>query len=251
MRPMHGAQPAPPPTNAARNATAFLQTAQAPQDRTANGVLMELGSTLAQLGISVDSAANAGLLGGLSTADVSVLSEAHRFEQRRMLGSGISPTLHETQTGHGRVAQVFALLECCIQPFLCCCTAWCFAVPAPCLHGSPTELPPPPLGHYSLRCNNSSPHQAPSQPRSSSAARSLARLCPVRTTARATPQPPRNTLAARACPLPRQSPSACSSGAVYKNRRKLRCTRARVVPATTGTAMPAAKRRRTVSLHVP
>lgn len=54
------------------------------QDTNARVVLMELGQTLAQLGITVEGAVNAGLLGGLSAADVKVLSDAHSTESRRL-----------------------------------------------------------------------------------------------------------------------------------------------------------------------
>lgn len=47
-------------------------------------MLVELGKTLAQLGISVESAARAGLLGGLSASDVTVLSDAHSREKRTL-----------------------------------------------------------------------------------------------------------------------------------------------------------------------
>ena len=56
--------------------------------------LQDIGKTLAQLGISVEGAVNAGLLGGLSASDVRVVAESHRLACERVSfpnnGNGVS-----------------------------------------------------------------------------------------------------------------------------------------------------------------
>ncbi len=54
----------------------------------ARAVLTEIGRTLAQLGITVENAVNAGLLGGLSAADIRVSTAAQilTFIRKRALG---------------------------------------------------------------------------------------------------------------------------------------------------------------------
>lgn len=63
--------------------------------RSANSTqnLQDIGKTLAQLGISVEGAVNAGLLGGLSASDVRVVAESHRLSCERVSlpnGNGMS-----------------------------------------------------------------------------------------------------------------------------------------------------------------
>lgn len=63
--------------------------------RSANSTqnLQDIGKTLAQLGISVEGAVNAGLLGGLSASDVRVVAESHRLTCERVPlpnGNGVS-----------------------------------------------------------------------------------------------------------------------------------------------------------------
>lgn len=71
------------------------QQAQAPV-ATDNGqrVLLELGKTFAGLGITVEAAINAGLLGGLAVAAVHTLCEAYAAEVHRMQLTGIQPQPH-------------------------------------------------------------------------------------------------------------------------------------------------------------
>ena len=57
-------------------------------------VLLELGKTFAGLGITVENAINAGLLGGLAVADVQTLCEAYAAEVHRMQVTGIQPQPH-------------------------------------------------------------------------------------------------------------------------------------------------------------
>lgn len=57
-------------------------------------VLLELGKTFAALGITVEAAINAGLLGGLAVADVQTLCEASAAEVHRMQLTGIQPQPH-------------------------------------------------------------------------------------------------------------------------------------------------------------
>ena len=57
-------------------------------------VLLELGKTFAALGITVEAAINAGLLGGLAVADVHTLCEANAAEVHRMQLTGIQPQPH-------------------------------------------------------------------------------------------------------------------------------------------------------------
>lgn len=52
----------------------------------------DIGRTLAQLNITVDSAVNAGLLGGLSASDVRIVGDAHNQELERIrLAAAASP----------------------------------------------------------------------------------------------------------------------------------------------------------------
>ncbi|DBA81492.1 TPA: hypothetical protein ACH3X1_007271 [Trebouxia sp. C0004] len=62
-----------------------------PQVTDAQRILLELGKTLAGLGITVEAAINAGLLGGLAVADVHTLCEAYAAEMQRMQLSGVQP----------------------------------------------------------------------------------------------------------------------------------------------------------------
>lgn len=57
-------------------------------------VLLELGKTFAALGITVEAAINAGLLGGLAVADVHTLCKANAAEVHRMQLTGIQPQPH-------------------------------------------------------------------------------------------------------------------------------------------------------------
>ncbi|KAL3142544.1 hypothetical protein ABBQ38_002866 [Trebouxia sp. C0009 RCD-2024] len=57
-------------------------------------VLLELGKTFAALGITVEAAINAGLLGGLAVADVQTLCDANAAEVHRMQLFGIQPQPH-------------------------------------------------------------------------------------------------------------------------------------------------------------
>ena len=57
-------------------------------------VLLELGKTFAALGITVEAAINAGLLGGLAVADVQTLCDANAAEVHRMQLTGIQPQPH-------------------------------------------------------------------------------------------------------------------------------------------------------------
>jgi hypothetical protein len=50
--------------------------------------LQDIGRTLAQLGITVEAAVNAGLLGGLSASDVRIVAEAHRQDMENRGGGG-------------------------------------------------------------------------------------------------------------------------------------------------------------------
>ncbi|KAK9816962.1 hypothetical protein WJX72_007550 [[Myrmecia] bisecta] len=54
--------------------------------------LVGLGKTIAQLGLTVEAAVNAGLLGGLSVADIRVLAEAHYHEATRLKGGAVQPS---------------------------------------------------------------------------------------------------------------------------------------------------------------
>jgi hypothetical protein len=65
-----------------------------PQVTDAQRILLELGKTLAGLGITVEAAINAGLLGGLAVADVHTLCEAYAAEVQRMQMSGVQPQPH-------------------------------------------------------------------------------------------------------------------------------------------------------------
>lgn len=65
-----------------------------PQVTDAQRILLELGKTLAGLGITVEAAINAGLLGGLAVADVHTLCEAYAAEVQRMQLSGVQPQPH-------------------------------------------------------------------------------------------------------------------------------------------------------------
>ena len=65
-----------------------------PQATDAHRILLELGKTLAGLGITVEAAINAGLLGGLAVADVHTLCEAYGTEVQRMQLTGIQPQPH-------------------------------------------------------------------------------------------------------------------------------------------------------------
>ena len=65
-----------------------------PQVTDAQRILLELGKTLAGLGITVEAAINAGLLGGLAVADVHTLCEAYAAEVPRMQMSGVQPQPH-------------------------------------------------------------------------------------------------------------------------------------------------------------
>ena len=47
-------------------------------------LLQDIGRTLAQLNITVDSAVNAGLLGGLSASDVRIVGDAHSQEAEKL-----------------------------------------------------------------------------------------------------------------------------------------------------------------------
>lgn len=85
-RPAMPPRPGPPAPRPAPNnyMPAPVENTSLAHDQTARNVLMELGQTLAQLSITVENAVNAGLLGGLSAADVKVLSDAHAHEARRL-----------------------------------------------------------------------------------------------------------------------------------------------------------------------
>lgn len=65
-----------------------------PQVNDAHRILLELGKTLAGLGITVEAAINAGLLGGLAVADVHTLCDAYAAEVRRMQLTGVQPQPH-------------------------------------------------------------------------------------------------------------------------------------------------------------
>ncbi len=65
-----------------------------PQVNDAQRILLELGKTLAGLGITVEAAINAGLLGGLAVADVHTLCEAYAAEVQRMQLTGVQPQPH-------------------------------------------------------------------------------------------------------------------------------------------------------------
>lgn len=67
---------------------------QHPQVNDAHRILLELGKTLAGLGITVEAAINAGLLGGLAVADVHTLCDAYATEVRRMQVAGLAPQPH-------------------------------------------------------------------------------------------------------------------------------------------------------------
>ena len=67
------------------------QQQQQPQVNDAHRILLELGKTLAGLGITVEAAINAGLLGGLAVADVHTLCDAYAAEVRRMQLTGVQP----------------------------------------------------------------------------------------------------------------------------------------------------------------
>ena len=70
------------------------QQQQHPQVNDAHRILLELGKTLAGLGITVEAAINAGLLGGLAVADVHTLCDAYATEVRRMQVAGLHPQPH-------------------------------------------------------------------------------------------------------------------------------------------------------------
>ena len=70
------------------------QQQQQPQINDAHRILLELGKTLAGLGITVEAAINAGLLGGLAVADVHTLCDAYAAEVRRMQLTGVQPQPH-------------------------------------------------------------------------------------------------------------------------------------------------------------
>lgn len=53
--------------------------------------VQDIGRTLAQLNITVDSAVNAGLLGGLSASDVRIVGDAHSQEVERMKAASAAP----------------------------------------------------------------------------------------------------------------------------------------------------------------
>lgn len=61
------------------------------QEGSAERILSELGKTLARMGISVDAAVNAGLLGGLSVPDLTTLLSSHAGETQRMQAAGVQP----------------------------------------------------------------------------------------------------------------------------------------------------------------
>lgn len=69
-------------------------------------VLLELGKTFAGLGITVEAAINAGLLGGLAVADVHTLCEAYAAEVHRMQLTGIQPQPHLAGQVFGNQAAV-------------------------------------------------------------------------------------------------------------------------------------------------
>lgn len=69
---------------------ASLRPAQNVQDINYKDKLVEMGIGLAQNSISIETAVNSGLLGGLSAADVRVLATAHAAEMRRQQQQPVS-----------------------------------------------------------------------------------------------------------------------------------------------------------------
>ena len=62
--------------------------------------LQDIGKTLSNLGISVEAAVNAGLLGGLSAADVRIVSDAHRMSTDSKKMEGVKSNLNSSMSNH-------------------------------------------------------------------------------------------------------------------------------------------------------
>jgi hypothetical protein len=62
--------------------------------------LQDIGKTLSNLGISVEAAVNAGLLGGLSAADVRIVSDAHRMISDNKILEGDKSNLNSSMSNH-------------------------------------------------------------------------------------------------------------------------------------------------------
>lgn len=65
--------------------------------------LQDIGKTLSNLGISVEAAVNAGLLGGLSAADVRIVSDAHRLSTESKMPEG-EKSVHANSTMSNHIA---------------------------------------------------------------------------------------------------------------------------------------------------
>lgn len=86
----------------ARDIASSAVTSGKPPSPAVNPVktLQEIGRTLSELGITVEVAVNAGLLGGLSASDVRIVAEAHRVENE-LKGLGVGKTMGTGVAGGG------------------------------------------------------------------------------------------------------------------------------------------------------